>query len=131
MRVLVLGGAGFIGRHAAAALAARGHAVVIGTRRPRRRLPRLVLGYEVLETHLERLATRGEWHVLLTLRTHLVESHKGQVSFPGGRVDPTDTSRVDTALREIIQTGGGFTLDRASEYVDRLKTQKRYQRDVY
>src|SRR5437867_2293264 len=65
MRVLVLGGAGFIGRHAAAALAARGHAVVIGTRRPRRRLPRLVLGYEVLETHLERLATRGEWHVLL------------------------------------------------------------------
>ena len=35
MRVLVLGGAGFLGRHVAAALAARGHRVVIGSRRPR------------------------------------------------------------------------------------------------
>ena len=35
-RVLILGGAGFIGRHAWAALRARGHETVIGTRRPRR-----------------------------------------------------------------------------------------------
>ena len=32
MRVLVLGGAGFLGRHVVAALAARGHRVVIGSR---------------------------------------------------------------------------------------------------
>ena len=48
----------------------------------------------------------GEWHVLLTQRTHLVETHKGQVSFPGGRVDPEDTSRVDTALREAEEEIG-------------------------
>jgi 8-oxo-dGTP pyrophosphatase MutT (NUDIX family) len=48
----------------------------------------------------------GAWHVLLTQRTHLVETHKGQVSFPGGRVDPGDTSRVDTALREAEEEVG-------------------------
>lgn len=36
MKVLVLGGAGFIGRSAVEALRARGHEVVIGTRRPAR-----------------------------------------------------------------------------------------------
>src|SRR5258706_514369 len=41
MKVLVLGGTGFVGRHAAAALRARGHAVVIGTRHPRRALAKL------------------------------------------------------------------------------------------
>ena len=46
------------------------------------------------------------WHVLFTLRTHIVETHKGQVSFPGGRVDPEDTSRVETALREAQEEIG-------------------------
>src|SRR5688572_4759900 len=41
MRVLVLGGAGFIGRHAVAALQAQGHAVAIGSRDPRRAARRL------------------------------------------------------------------------------------------
>ena len=40
MRVLVLGGAGFLGRHVATALEARGHAVTIGLRRARRARPR-------------------------------------------------------------------------------------------
>jgi 8-oxo-dGTP pyrophosphatase MutT (NUDIX family) len=48
----------------------------------------------------------GAWHVLFTLRTHTVETHKGQVSFPGGRVDPEDTSRVETALREAQEEIG-------------------------
>ena len=48
----------------------------------------------------------GAWHVLFTLRTHTVETHKGQVSFPGGRVDPEDTSRVETALREAHEEIG-------------------------
>jgi NADH dehydrogenase len=68
MRILVLGGAGFIGRHVAAALAARGHAVVIGTRRPRRaarRLPGGLLGCERREAHLERLASPAAWAPLL------------------------------------------------------------------
>ena len=48
----------------------------------------------------------GEWHVLFTLRTEHVETHKGQVSFPGGRVDPEDHDRVDTALREAEEEIG-------------------------
>jgi len=36
MRVLVLGGTGFLGRHVVAALAARDHVVFVGTRRPQR-----------------------------------------------------------------------------------------------
>lgn len=41
MRVLVLGGTGFIGRHAVVALLAAGHAVVVGSRHPTRSAPRL------------------------------------------------------------------------------------------
>ncbi len=48
----------------------------------------------------------GEWHVLLTRRTHTVDSHKGQVAFPGGRVEAGDASRVDTALRETEEEIG-------------------------
>jgi 8-oxo-dGTP pyrophosphatase MutT (NUDIX family) len=49
---------------------------------------------------------KGAWHVLFTQRTHLVESHKGQVSFPGGRVDPEDPDRIATALREAEEEIG-------------------------
>jgi sulfite reductase (NADPH) flavoprotein alpha-component len=38
---------------------------------------------------------------------------------------------VDSALHEILHTAGRLSLDGASEYLTRLKAQKRYQRDVY
>jgi len=38
---------------------------------------------------------------------------------------------VDAALRQVAQTAGGFSADAAAEYIARLKTEKRYQRDVY
>jgi 8-oxo-dGTP pyrophosphatase MutT (NUDIX family) len=40
------------------------------------------------------------WQVLLTRRTTLVESHKGQVSFPGGARDAGESRPEATALRE-------------------------------
>jgi uncharacterized protein YbjT (DUF2867 family) len=69
LRVLVLGGAGFIGRHIAAALDARGHAVVIGSRRPGRtvrRLPPALRAAEKREAHLERLLHAEDWDGLLS-----------------------------------------------------------------
>jgi len=42
----------------------------------------------------------GELHLVFIRRSDRVESHRGQVAFPGGRVDPTDDTLVTTALRE-------------------------------
>jgi 8-oxo-dGTP pyrophosphatase MutT (NUDIX family) len=44
--------------------------------------------------------------VLLTQRTQTVEAHKGQISFPGGRIDEKDRSLLDTALREAYEEVG-------------------------
>ena len=38
---------------------------------------------------------------------------------------------VDVALREIIQSSKECTAEQAMEYVNRLKSERRYQRDVY
>ena len=46
------------------------------------------------------------WQVLLTRRTDTVADHQGQVAFPGGRADPTDSSPEMTALREAKEEIG-------------------------
>ena len=38
---------------------------------------------------------------------------------------------VDAALRKIIQEQGGKTEEQTNEYVEKLKADKRYKRDVY
>ena len=48
----------------------------------------------------------NEWHVLFTRRTDKVESHKGQVSFPGGACDEGETTPEQTALREASEEIG-------------------------
>jgi 8-oxo-dGTP pyrophosphatase MutT (NUDIX family) len=42
----------------------------------------------------------GEPYVLFAKRTDRVGHHKGQISFPGGVIDPGDASPLDAALRE-------------------------------
>ncbi len=48
----------------------------------------------------------GEVQVLFTERTHQVEHHKGQISFPGGACDDEDEDLMATALRETYEEIG-------------------------
>lgn len=52
------------------------------------------------------LVQRDELMVLLTRRTDHLRDHAGQVSFPGGRVEPDDADEVATALRETREEIG-------------------------
>jgi len=44
--------------------------------------------------------------VLLTQRSLHLSSHAGQISFPGGKIDATDASPLDAALREAEEEVG-------------------------
>lgn len=48
----------------------------------------------------------GEYCVLLNKRSDRVDDHKGEISFPGGRMDPEDATLLDTALRETHEEMG-------------------------
>jgi 8-oxo-dGTP pyrophosphatase MutT (NUDIX family) len=56
-------------------------------------------------------SANGEYKVLFTQRTHKVESHKGQISFPGGGVETEDSSLEETALREAHEEIGLLNKD--------------------
>jgi 8-oxo-dGTP pyrophosphatase MutT (NUDIX family) len=49
---------------------------------------------------------QGQYHILLTERSEEVDFHKGQVCFPGGRREPSDSSLLQTALREAEEEIG-------------------------
>jgi 8-oxo-dGTP pyrophosphatase MutT (NUDIX family) len=59
------------------------------------------------------IVEREEPMVLLTQRTADLREHAGQIAFPGGKIDATDRSPLDAALREAEEEVG---LDRS--YVD-------------
>ena len=50
---------------------------------------------------------QGEWKLLFIKRTRQAEDrHSGQIAFPGGRADQTDSTLLDTALREASEEIG-------------------------
>ncbi len=68
---------------------------------------------EIEAPHLPRAAVlallyerAGDDHVVLTVRSHQVDHHKGQISFVGGVLDPEDSSLQTTALRESAEEIG-------------------------
>ncbi len=46
------------------------------------------------------------WHILFTRRSQRVSAHKGEISFPGGRIDPEDPHPEAAALRETHEEIG-------------------------
>lgn len=80
----------------------------------RRRSPELLPG-DVLEAEaggimpaavLVPVVDRPDPTVILTLRPETMRRHAGQVSFPGGRIDPDDADAVAAALREAEEEIG-------------------------
>jgi 8-oxo-dGTP pyrophosphatase MutT (NUDIX family) len=45
----------------------------------------------------------GALHVVVTKRTDEMRKHAGQMSFPGGRVEPGDADTLEAALRESCE----------------------------
>jgi 8-oxo-dGTP pyrophosphatase MutT (NUDIX family) len=66
--------------------------------------------------------------VMLTERSHDMPSHPGQISFPGGKVEPSDTTAVDCALREAHEEIG-LTADFVEPlgYLDSYRTGTGFQ----
>jgi 8-oxo-dGTP pyrophosphatase MutT (NUDIX family) len=52
------------------------------------------------------IVLRSPLTVMLTQRSHDMASHPGQISFPGGKVEPFDASAVECALREAREEIG-------------------------
>jgi 8-oxo-dGTP pyrophosphatase MutT (NUDIX family) len=88
---------------------------------PPRWTPELEIGPRLLDrppapaSVLIPLVLRDELTVLLTQRTDHLNSHPGQISFPGGRAESLDADAVATALREAQEEIG-----LAAEHVDVL-----------
>lgn len=74
------------------------------------RTPKLLEDQDALQKHgavlIPLFKEGGEYKVLFTKRTDTVETHRGQISFPGGRIDAGDRTLLDTALRETEEEIG-------------------------
>jgi len=69
----------------------------------RRSIPASLAGAAVLVPIVERAAGLT---VLLTLRASHLKHHAGQISFPGGRIEPHDAGPWEAALREAEEEIG-------------------------
>lgn len=69
------------------------------------------------------IVMRAEPVLLFTRRTETLARHSGQVSFPGGRMEPADRSPLVTALRETAEeTGIAPAAVRVAGYLPRYLT---------
>jgi len=61
-------------------------------------------------------------HLLFTRRARTLSNHAGEISFPGGRIEATDASPLDAALRETHEEIGveGARVDVLGHLVDFL-----------
>ncbi|MFJ7951676.1 NUDIX hydrolase [Lysinibacillus sp. NPDC096418] len=48
----------------------------------------------------------GEWHILFEVRSFTMRKQPGDISFPGGRIDATDSSPMAAAVRETSEELG-------------------------
>lgn len=92
------------------------HALNPGLRPPRALTPAAVL--------IAIVDRGGDLSVLLTRRTEHLANHAGQISFPGGHVEPGDDTPEDAALRETEEEIGldrrhVTLLGRLDDYVTR------------
>jgi 8-oxo-dGTP pyrophosphatase MutT (NUDIX family) len=46
------------------------------------------------------------WHVILNVRSQHVSNHQGEISFPGGKLEPGDADMTACALRESWEEMG-------------------------
>jgi 8-oxo-dGTP pyrophosphatase MutT (NUDIX family) len=67
-------------------------------------------------------------HVLLTLRTADLRDHAGQIAFPGGKIEASDASPADAALREAYEEVGlPSSAVEVIGYLDPYLTRTRYR----
>ncbi len=73
------------------------------------------------------IVDRDPLTVLLTQRTDRLQSHAGQIAFPGGKIDPGDRDPLAAALREADEEIGlDPTLVEPLGYLDRYRTSTGY-----
>lgn len=70
------------------------------------RLVLTISGYNPAAVLVPIISANHKVQLLFTKRTNTVETHKGQISFPGGMVDSSDADIVYTALREAHEEIG-------------------------
>lgn len=63
-------------------------------------------GYARAAVLVPLIPANNSFDLLFTKRTDSVETHKGQISFPGGMTDASDADSIQTALREAQEEIG-------------------------